>query len=305
MKVRFAPSPTGFLHVGNARIALANALFAKRAGATFLLRHDDTDVARSRPEFAEAIPRDLGWLGIRWDEEFRQSDRIARYAAAADRLRASGRLYPCFENEEELRAKRELQLKRGQPPVYDRARGTLADRGRIRPMRGPGTGLKRPHWRPASLAVVVAAELVRSRARAQPSVEHVFAVAVGFCVHRGWCATRRHVPLYVHQRGGRWREQRQPVRLPRASGCHVDGGEDRRAADDRGCRLLGAHIPLRGGDFVDLPLSRFSDREGGKLSRHWPAYGCRRWREAPGAVMERLTGTRRLIWLTERNVVLF
>ena len=121
MKVRFAPSPTGLLHVGNARIALANYLLTRRHGGQFLLRLDDTDTERNRPEYAEAIAHDLRWLGISWDEMLRQSDRLDRYAAAAERLKASGRLYPCFESEEELNAKREMRVRRKQPPIYDRA----------------------------------------------------------------------------------------------------------------------------------------------------------------------------------------
>src|ERR1700751_264074 len=120
-RLGFAPSPTGRLHVGNARIALANALFARRAGACLLLRIDDTDRARSSDELAAAIEQDLLCLGITWDERLRQSDRPELSAPAADRLRAAGRLYPCFENEDELRVKRDLQLKRGKPPIYDRA----------------------------------------------------------------------------------------------------------------------------------------------------------------------------------------
>jgi glutamyl-tRNA synthetase len=120
MRVRFAPSPTGYLHVGNARIALANYLFARHNGAKFLLRLDDTDIGRSKPEYEEAIRADLNWLGIGWDETFRQADRGSYYESAAKALRDRGRLYPCFESEEELRAKREMRLKRGLAPVYDR-----------------------------------------------------------------------------------------------------------------------------------------------------------------------------------------
>ncbi len=98
MKVRFAPSPTGLLHVGNARIALANYLLAKRHGGQFLLRLDDTDTERNRPEYEDAISYDLRWMGLSWDETFRQSDRLDRYAAAAEKLKAAGRLYPCFES---------------------------------------------------------------------------------------------------------------------------------------------------------------------------------------------------------------
>jgi glutamyl-tRNA synthetase len=143
VKVRFAPSPTGYLHVGNARIALANALFARSQNGAFLLRIDDTDVERSRPEFEAAIRQDLQWLGIGWDEMFRQSDRVAAYAAAAEQLKAAGRLYPCFESEEELRFKRELRLKQGRAPVYDRAmlKMTAAQRAQAE------AGGKSPYWR--------------------------------------------------------------------------------------------------------------------------------------------------------------
>ena len=143
MKVRFAPSPTGLLHVGNVRTALANYLHARRQGGTFLLRIDDTDTERNRPEFEDAIQYDLRWLGIEWDETFRQSERLERYAAAADRLRASGRLYPCFESEEELNAKRDQRLKRGLAPLYDRAMLKLTAEQRSQAEFGG----KRPYWR--------------------------------------------------------------------------------------------------------------------------------------------------------------
>lgn len=120
MKLRFAPSPTGLLHVGNARAALANWLHARRHGGVFVLRLDDTDRERSRPEYAEAIEEDLRWLGLDWDERVAQSDRLDRYAAAVEKLKASGRLYPCFETEEELAYKRERRRREGRPPIYDR-----------------------------------------------------------------------------------------------------------------------------------------------------------------------------------------
>lgn len=121
IRVRFAPSPTGFLHAGNARQAVVNFLFARRHGGRFLLRLDDTDRERSREEYAAAIEHDLRWLGVEWDEFVRQSDRLERYAEVARALEASGRLYPCFESEEELAHKRSLRAKRKLPPVYDRA----------------------------------------------------------------------------------------------------------------------------------------------------------------------------------------
>jgi glutamyl-tRNA synthetase len=143
VKVRFAPSPTGYLHVGNARIALTNALFARSQNGVFLLRIDDTDAERSRPEYETAIEQDLRWLGLPWDESFRQSDRTDAYAAAAERLKASGRLYPCFESEEELRFKRDMRLKRGQPPVYDRAMLRMTKEQRAQAEAGG----KIPYWR--------------------------------------------------------------------------------------------------------------------------------------------------------------
>jgi glutamyl-tRNA synthetase len=141
--VRFAPSPTGYLHIGNARPALLNALFARRTGGRFLLRLDDTDAERSTEVFAAAIEEDLAWLGIVPDLFARQSARTAQHDAAADRLRAAGRLYPCYETQEELERRRKRQLGRGQPPIYDRAalRLTAEERAALE-VEG-----RRPHWR--------------------------------------------------------------------------------------------------------------------------------------------------------------
>ncbi|MBE7245155.1 MAG: glutamate--tRNA ligase, partial [Actinomycetospora chiangmaiensis] len=119
--VRFAPSPTGYLHIGNARPALLNALFARRTRGRFLLRLDDTDAERSTEAFAQAIQEDLAWLGIVPDLFACQSARTAQHDAAADRLRAAGRLYPCYETQDELERRRRRQLGRGQPPIYDQA----------------------------------------------------------------------------------------------------------------------------------------------------------------------------------------
>ena len=119
--VRFAPSPTGRLHVGNVRTAIFNWLFAKAQGGTFMLRLDDTDAERSTEAFAEGIREDLRWLGLAWALEERQSARVSRYAEAAESLKRSGRLYPCYETEDELDRKRKRQLARGLPPIYDRS----------------------------------------------------------------------------------------------------------------------------------------------------------------------------------------
>ncbi|HEV7268807.1 MAG TPA: glutamate--tRNA ligase [Falsiroseomonas sp.] len=143
MKVRFAPSPTGLLHVGNARIALANWCLARHRGGRFLLRLDDTDTERSKPEYAEGIEEDLRWLGLDWDERLAQSDRLDRYAAAAETLKAAGRLYPCLETEEELAYKREQRIRQGKPPLYDRAALKMTKEQLDRALANG----KQPHWR--------------------------------------------------------------------------------------------------------------------------------------------------------------
>ena len=137
---RFAPSPTGYLHVGNLRTALMNFLIARKAGGTFILRIDDTDPERSREEYVDAIKEDLEWLGLTWDRVERQSERLDRYAAAADRLREIDRFYEAFETPTELDLKRKKQLNMGKPPVYDRAALALSDaeRDAMRAARGQG-----------------------------------------------------------------------------------------------------------------------------------------------------------------------
>jgi glutamyl-tRNA synthetase len=133
---RFAPSPTGRLHVGNIRTALHNALFARKSGGRFLLRIDDTDAERSREEHVDSIRADLAWLGLNPDGEERQSARFAVYEAAFERLRASGRVYACYETPEELEVRRKVLLGRGLPPVYER-----------KPADSPAPEGVAPHWR--------------------------------------------------------------------------------------------------------------------------------------------------------------
>ncbi len=140
---RFAPSPTGRLHVGNLRPALLNWLYARKQGGAFILRIDDTDAERSREEYVEAIKRDLDWLGLGWDRFERQSERMDRYNAAADALRADGRLYPAYETATELDLRRKYQRQAGRPPVYDRAALKLTDADRAE-LEAQG---RRPHWR--------------------------------------------------------------------------------------------------------------------------------------------------------------
>ena len=141
--VRFAPSPTGFIHIGNARTALFNWLFARKHGGRFVLRFDDTDVARSKAEYADQIERDLDWLGIRPASILRQSDRFALYDAAVDKLKAAGLLYPCWETAEELERRRKIRLSRRLPPVYGREALKLTDAEKAA-YEAQG---RRPHWR--------------------------------------------------------------------------------------------------------------------------------------------------------------
>lgn len=133
---RFAPSPTGFLHVGNVRTALHNWLFTQRHGGRFLLRIDDTDAARSEERFVDAIHRDLAWLGLTPDAVVRQSDRMALYDAQFDALKAAGRVYACYETPDELDLRRKVLLSRGLPPVYER-----------KPADAPVPDGVAPHWR--------------------------------------------------------------------------------------------------------------------------------------------------------------
>ena len=141
--VRFAPSPSGFIHIGNARTALLNALFARKAGGEFILRLDDTDRQRSEARFADAIAQDLAWLGIVPDRVETQSSRIGRYEEALAKLFAMGRAYACYETEDELDRKRKRQLGRGMPPVYDRAALKLTDEDRAA-LESEG---RKPYWR--------------------------------------------------------------------------------------------------------------------------------------------------------------
>jgi glutamyl-tRNA synthetase len=143
VNLRFAPSPTGYLHVGNIRTALMNALLCRQQGGSFMLRIDDTDFERSKPEYIEAVRSDLEWLGITYDSQAQQSQRMDRYNAVCEELKKIGRLYPCYETPEELERKRKRQLSKGNPPVYDRASLDLTQE-QIQAFESEG---RKPHWR--------------------------------------------------------------------------------------------------------------------------------------------------------------
>lgn len=165
---RFAPSPTGHLHVGNIRAALHNWLFARKSGGKFLLRLDDTDLERSRAEYADAIRADLGWLGLTWDGEERQSARFALYEERFAALRAAGRIYPAYETAQELDLRRKILLGRGLPPVYDRAALALTP-DQIAAYEAEG---RTPHWRfrLEHGAPIVWTDLIRGEQRFDPAL---------------------------------------------------------------------------------------------------------------------------------------
>lgn len=141
--VRFAPSPTGFIHVGNLRAALLNYLFALKNKGSFILRIDDTDLERSEERFENAIKEDLAWLGLNYSDTFNQSHRFDRYAEAAEHLKSSGRLYPCYETQDELDFLRKRQLSQGNPPIYNRQALNLTDSEKAK-FHAEG---RKPHWR--------------------------------------------------------------------------------------------------------------------------------------------------------------
>jgi glutamyl-tRNA synthetase len=143
VKLRFAPSPTGRIHIGNIRTAVLNYLFALKSGGELMLRLDDTDRERSTDAFSQGIRDDLAWLGFKWTREARQSDRTARYEEAAQQLKQAGRLYACYETADELDRKRKRQLGAGRPPVYDRSALKLTDAARDA-LVAEG---RKPHWR--------------------------------------------------------------------------------------------------------------------------------------------------------------
>lgn len=143
VKTRFAPSPTGMLHIGNARTALITWLFARHHNGHYLLRIDDTDLERSKEEYEHAIEESLTWLGLNWDHKDNQKKRTAIYDKKIQQMKDAGRLYACYETSEELALKRKSQLSRGKPPIYDRASLSLSDEQKKK-YEAEG---RKPHWR--------------------------------------------------------------------------------------------------------------------------------------------------------------
>lgn len=142
-KLRFAPSPTGYLHLGNVRTALTNWLYARACGGSFVLRLDDTDLERSQQKYVDQIQEDLQWLGLTYDELVKQSDRLVLYAEMADNLKAQGKIYACYETSEELDLQKKIQLSSGKPPHYNRVALSLTP-AQIAKYQTEG---RKPHWR--------------------------------------------------------------------------------------------------------------------------------------------------------------
>ncbi len=143
VKTRFAPSPTGMMHIGNARTALITWLFARNAGGEMLLRIDDTDLERSEEKYEKAIEESLMWLGLNWDQKANQKNRMEIYTAKIEALKQAGRIYACYETAEELALKRKSQLSRGKPPIYDRGAIEMTNEQKAK-YEAEG---RKPHWR--------------------------------------------------------------------------------------------------------------------------------------------------------------
>ncbi|MEE3323037.1 MAG: glutamate--tRNA ligase, partial [Pseudomonadota bacterium] len=241
VKVRFAPSPTGMMHVGNARTALITWLFARSQQGNFLLRIDDTDQERSKKEYEDAIVESLKWLGVDWDENARQRDRLDRYDECIEKLKSEGRIYSCYETADELALKRKVQLNRGMPPIYDRAALELTDADKQK-FEAEG---RTPHW--------------RFKLNHTPIVwnDHV----------RGEVSFKGEDlsdPVVIREDGSPLYHLCSVIDDVDYGITHIVRGEDHvsnTATHIQMFEALGAKVP----DFAHLPL--LSDGEGGKLSK--------------------------------------
>ena len=241
VKVRFAPSPTGMLHVGNARTALITWLFTRNQRGEFILRIDDTDAERSKDEYEQAIVDGLTWLGVSWDDKKRQKDRGEVYAAKIEKLKQDGRLYPCYETSEELELKRKSQLSRKLPPIYDREALNLSD-DKIKAYENEG---RKPHWRfKLEHKPIVWNDLVRGEVK--------------------FNGADLSDPVLIREDGTPLYHICSVIDDVEYGITHVVRGEDH--VSNTACHIqmfeaLGADAPL----FAHLPL--LSDKDGGKLSK--------------------------------------
>ncbi|NCC22805.1 MAG: glutamate--tRNA ligase [Alphaproteobacteria bacterium] len=256
IRVRFAPSPTGLLHVGNARTALITWLFARRNGGHFLLRIDDTDTERSKPEYEEAIESSLVWMGMDWDEKTRQRARLERYDEVIGQLKQDGWLYACYETPEELSLKRKTQLSRGLPPIYDRSALELGDKQRAR-YEAEG---RAPHWRfRLNHAPIEWQDMVRGPVKFQGDT--------------------MSDPVVIREDGRPLYHLCSVIDDADYGMTHVVRGEDHvsnTATHIQMFRAIGATPP----EFAHLPL--ISDIEGGKLSKRLGSMSVRELRKEEG-----------------------
>ncbi len=256
VRVRFAPSPTGYIHIGNIRTALMTWLYAQKVGGYYLLRIDDTDLERSKPEFEAGIYDSLTWLGITWDELAHQSKRLDRYQVLIKQMRDSGRLYPCYETSEELALKRKSQLSQGLPPKYDRAALNLSAE-QIEKYEAEG---RKPHWRfKLNMAPIEWDDHIRG--------------------HVSFDANDMSDPVLIREDGTPLYHLCSVIDDIDFGITHIVRGEDHvsnTAMHIQMFEALGAKPP----EFVHLPL--ISDAEGGKLSKRLGSMSIRDLRDEVG-----------------------
>ena len=251
VKVRFAPSPTGFMHIGNTRTALFNWLWAKKLGGRFMLRIDDTDLLRSKTEYEDAIREALVWLGLNWDEEARQTARIDRHNQVKEELLAAGRIYPCYETPEELEFMRKRLMAKGLPPIYDRSALKLSAEDIAR-YQAEG---RRPHYRFKLLpGEIVWEDMVRGTCRYE--------------------AENLSDPIVIREDGSFLYHLPSVIDDVDFAITHIVRGEDHvtnTAAQIQMFTALGGKVPV----FAHLPL--LTGREG-KLSKRLGSLGVRELR---------------------------
>lgn len=256
IRVRFAPSPTGYIHIGNIRTALMTWLFAQKTGGYYLLRIDDTDLERSKPEFEEGIYDSLKWLGITWDELAHQSKRLDRYQVLIKQMREAGRLYACYETQEELALKRKSQLAQGLPPKYDRAALNLSAE-QIAKYEAEG---RKPHWRfKLNMTPIEWDDHIRG--------------------HVSFDANDMSDPVLIREDGTPLYHLCSVIDDIDFGITHIVRGEDHVSNTAMHIQMfesLGAKPP----EFVHLPL--ISDAEGGKLSKRLGSMSIRDLRDEVG-----------------------
>lgn len=251
IKVRFAPSPTGYMHIGNTRTAVFNYLLAKKLGGKFMLRIDDTDVARSKKEYEDALRDILQWLGFKWDEEARQSARMARYDEVVAKLKAEGRVYACYETAEELEVMRKRLMNKGLPPIYDR-KGLMLTAEDIARYEAEG---RKPHY----------------RFKLEPGIIEWDDMVRGHCKYD---AANLADPVIIREDGSYLYHLPSVIDDADFGITHIIRGEDHvtnTASQVQMFQALGAPLPV----FAHLPL--LTGKEG-KLSKRLGSLGVRELR---------------------------